>query len=364
MSDQVVIFEELEAAGGSRIGVARLNTPRSMNALSLEMIHLLKAKLDQWAADDTIGAVWLEGEGDKALCAGGDIVALYRDMTEPRSDSRAVSEGDRFFTDEYELDYQIHTYPKPFIVWGNGVVMGGGIGLMSGGSHRVVTEHSRVAMPEVSIGLYPDVGAGWFLNKMPGRIGLFMGLTGARMNGADALFTGLADRFIRHDMREEVKQALQQSGFAGLEGGAHAAVSKVLRRFEAGSREAMPQAVVREHFDVIQALTDGDSLVDVVDNLGQYAGEDPWLIKAVKTVAAASPASLTLTWQHYHDTLHDSLSQVFDKELQISKRCLKMGEFAEGVRALLIDKDLKPRWHFPTLKSVDPEWIDRFFIEP
>lgn len=361
MSNQAVIFEELEVAGGSRIGVARLNTPRSMNALSLEMIHLLKPKLDQWASDDTIGAVWLEGEGDKALCAGGDIVALYRDMTEPRSSSHAASEGEAFFTDEYELDYQIHTYPKPFIVWGNGVVMGGGIGLMSGGSHRVVTEHTRMAMPEVSIGLYPDVGAGWFLNRMPGRIGLFLGLTGARMNGADAIFTRLADRFIRHDMRDEVKQALQQSGFGG---GAHAAVSKVLRRFEAGSREALPQSVVREHFDVIQALTDGDSLMEVVDNLSQYAGEDPWLIKAVKTVAAASPASLTLTWQHYHNTLHDSLPQVFDKERQISIRCLKMGEFAEGVRALLIDKDLKPRWHFPTLESVDPEWIERFFIEP
>jgi len=217
-----------------------------------------------------------------------------------------------------------------------------------------------VAMPEVSIGLYPDVGAGWFLNKMPGRLGLFLGLTGARMNAADAIFTGLADRFIRHEMRNEVKQALQQSGFANE---AHAAVSKVLRRFETGSREAMPQAVVREHFDVIQALTDGDSLVDVVDNLGQYAGEDPWLLKAVKTVAAASPAALTVHWRHYHNTLHDSLSQVFDKELQISKRSLKMGEFAEGVRALLIDKDLKPRWHFPTLDNVDPEWIDRFFME-
>ena len=213
----------------------------------------------------------------------------------------------------------------------------------------------------MSIGLSPDVGAGWFLNKMPGRIGLFLGLTGARLNGADAIFTGLADRFIRHDMRDDVKQALQTSGFGD---GAHTAVNRVLRRFEAGSRDHLPQAVVREHFDVIQTLTDGDSLVGVVDNLGQYAGEDPWLIKAVKTVAAASPAALTLHWHHFHNTLHDSLSQVFDKELQISVRSLKMGEFSEGIRALLIDKDLKPRWLFPTLESVDPAWIDPFFVEP
>ncbi len=360
MTNQSVVFEELTINGGGRIGVARLNVPRAMNALSLDMIHLLKARLDNWAKDREVKAVWLEGEGDKAFCAGGDIVALYRDMTEPRSDHRTASVGEQFFTDEYELDYLIHTYPKPFIVWGNGVVMGGGLGLMAGASHRVVTEHSKVAMPEVSIGLYPDVGAGWFLNRMPGRTGLFLGLTGARMNGADALFVGLADRFIGHDRREEVKAALQQARFGST---AKKAVNEVLRRFEGESQEAVPNSVVRSHFDVIQALTDGDTLIDVVDNLALMQDDDPWLIKAVKTVSAASPTSLAITWQHYHDTPRDSLADVFRKERRLSLHCLKKGEFAEGVRALLIDKDLQPRWQYPTLANIDPMWVDEFFLK-
>ncbi|MEX0605521.1 MAG: enoyl-CoA hydratase/isomerase family protein [Marinobacter sp.] len=360
MTDQSVVFEELSINDGGRIGVARLNVPRAMNALSLDMIHLLKDRLDDWAKDREIKAVWLEGEGDKALCAGGDIVALYRDMTEPRSDHRTPSVGEQFFTDEYELDYLIHTYPKPFIVWGNGIVMGGGLGLMAGASHRIVTEQSKIAMPEISIGLYPDVGAGWFLSRMPGRTGLFLGLTGARMNGADALFGGLADRFICHERRLEVKAALQQANFRN---GADKAINEVLRRFEGESHERLPESVVRKHFDVIQSITDGDTLIDVVNNLALMQSDDPWLVKAAKTVEAASPTSLSIQWKHYHDTPRDSLADVFRKERRLSIHCLKKGEFAEGVRALLIDKDLKPRWQYPTLASIDPMWVDEFFLK-
>jgi enoyl-CoA hydratase/carnithine racemase len=359
MSDASVLFEEHTAHGGWTLGIARLNAARSMNALSLDMIHLLQPQLEKWAEDDRIAAVWLEGSGDKAFCAGGDIVALYRSMTESAQAGSSRTEGEQFFEDEYRLDYLIHTYPKPVVIWGNGIVMGGGLGLLVGGSHRVVTEQSRLAMPELSIGLYPDVGAGWFLNRMPGRTGLFLGLTGAHINAADAMFVGLADRFIPHDQKANVQGALLAKD---LRPDPYAGVSQVLRRFERGGQTLKPSSTVREHFDVIQALTDGDSLVEVVENLAAYAGDDEWLLKAVKTVAKGSPTSLTLTWRHYHDSAHASLSQVFEKEVQLSRRCLVMGEFAEGVRALLIDKDRQPRWHFPTLESVDPKWIDQFFL--
>jgi enoyl-CoA hydratase/carnithine racemase len=358
MTEDSVVFEEQIAHGGWTLGVARLNAAQSMNALSLDMIHRLQQQLEQWTEDDRIAAVWLEGSGDKAFCAGGDIVALYRSMTESSQSGASKSEGEQFFEDEYRLDYLIHTYPKPIVVWGHGVVMGGGLGLMVGGSHRVVTEQSRLAMPEVGIGLYPDVGAGWFLNRMPGRAGLFLGLTGARMNASDALFVGLADRFIPHEQRANVQSAILAKD---LRHHPHACVSQVLRRFERAGEALKPSSPVREHFDVIQALTDGDSLMDVVDNLNAFAGDNEWLIKAAKTVAKASPTSLTLHWRHYHRSAQDSLSQVFDKELQMSRRCLVMGEFAEGVRALLIDKDLKPRWHFSALDQVDPGWVDEFF---
>ncbi|MDX1634550.1 MAG: enoyl-CoA hydratase/isomerase family protein [Marinobacter sp.] len=361
MTSEPVVFEELATADGGVIGVARLNVPRSLNALSLDIIHLLRDQFDAWAEQDAVRAVWLEGAGDKAFCAGGDIVALYRDMTEPRSDSSRPGVGERFFTDEYQLDYRIHTFPKPVVVWGNGVVMGGGIGLLVGGSHRVVTESSRLAMPEVSIGLYPDVGAGWFLNRMPGRVGLFLGLTGVHMNAADAIFTDLADRFISHDRRDDVMAMLLNTD---LTDSAHAGISRVLRQFEAESRDQRPESPVRQHFDQIQRVTDGDSLTEVVDNLQRMAEQEPWFERPAKTVAAASPTAMALHWRHYHRSALDSLAQVLDRELALSLRCLEKGEFAEGVRALLIDKDKQPRWQYPTLESLDEAWVESFFSAP
>lgn len=355
MSDQPILFEEWHTAGNERIAVARLNTPRNLNSLSMDMIQLLRPQLQRWADDPEVCAVWLDAEGDRAFCAGGDIVALYRSMTEPGK----LSEGERFFSEEYALDYQIHTFPKPVICWGNGIVMGGGIGLMVGASHRVVTEHSKLAMPEVSIGLYPDVGAGWFLNRMPGRTGLFLGLTGARMNGADALFVGMADRFIKHPLKSDVINALKASDW--LADNAHAVTARVLRQFEQQSQDALPESPVRQHLDEINRAADADTPEQVVAQLKQLNSRDDWLGKSTKTIGNASPTSLALMWQHYHRSRHHGLKQVLDNELVMSHNGLKKGEFAEGIRALLIDKDMQPRWRYASLGEMDQEWIDSFF---
>lgn len=357
MSEQPIVFEEWPAGDG-RIGVARLAMPRALNALSMGMIDRLGPQLTRWAEDDAIKAVWLEGEGDKAFCAGGDVIALYRDMTEPRS-SGAESYGERFFRQEYELDYQIHTFPKPVICWGHGIVMGGGMGLMAGASHRVVTEGSRLAMPEVSIGLYPDVGAGWFLNRMPGRSGIFLGLTGAHMNAADALFVGLADRFIRHQDKPAVVRALQEADWSA--GSAHNTVNQVLRRVEADSLPALPASPVREHFDTMQRLTDADTAAGVVANMQANSGDSRWISKAVASLSSASPTSMAIIWRHLQSSRRASLAEVLDSERGLSVQCLRKGEFAEGIRALLIDKDQQPRWRYPSLEEVDPAWIDDFF---
>lgn len=355
MSDQPMVFEEWQTAGDKVIAVARLNTPRNLNSLSMDMIHLLKPQLQRWADDPRVCVVWLEAEGDKAFCAGGDIVALYRSMTEPGK----LGDGERFFSEEYALDYQIHTFAKPIICWGNGIAMGGGIGLMVGASHRVVTEHSRLAMPEVSIGLYPDVSAGWFLNRMPGRVGLFLGLTGARMNGADALFVGMADRFVKHDLKNDVVEALKASDWQA--GNAHAVTSSVLRRFEQQSQDALPDSPVRQHLDEINRATDADTPQPVVNQLRELSTRDDWLGKSTKGISNASPTSLALMWQHFYRSRHHSLKQVLDNELVMSHNCLSKGEFAEGIRALLIDKDMQPRWRYASLGEIEPQWIDSFF---
>ncbi|MBW4935915.1 enoyl-CoA hydratase/isomerase family protein [Marinobacter sp. F4206] len=355
MSDQPIVFEEWTTGDDALIAVARLNTPKALNSLSLEMIRLLTPQLKRWAEDDRIRAVWLEAEGDKAFCAGGDIVALYRSMTEPQG----ASEGEAFFTEEYELDYLIHTFPKPIVCWGHGIVMGGGMGILEGASHRVVTEGSKLAMPEITIGLYPDVAAGWFLNRTPGRTGLFLGLTGARMNGADAVFTGLADRLIKHDLKAGVVDGLRQRNWLGED--AHAVVGSVLRQFEQQSADAMPESPIRTHFDEINRVTDADSLVDVVNQLKELTGGDSWVAKATRSLASASPTSLALVWHHLHNCKQDSLREVLDKELVLSQKCLSKGEFAEGIRALLIDKDQQPRWRYASLAEMDSAWIDDFF---
>ncbi|WP_334167975.1 enoyl-CoA hydratase/isomerase family protein, partial [Achromobacter mucicolens] len=189
-----VLFEERSAANGMRFGIATLNAPQTLNGLSLEMVDLLADRLDAWARDPGVALVVLQGAGDKAFCAGGDLHGLYRSMTENTGKpSWSNTYARTFFEREYRLDYRIHTYPKPVLCWGHGIVMGGGIGLMMGASHRVVSETSRLAMPEVSIGLFPDVGGSWLLNRMPGRSGVFLALTGAQLNTSDAFFAGLAD---------------------------------------------------------------------------------------------------------------------------------------------------------------------------
>lgn len=359
MSDAVVIFEEKATNDGHLVGVATLNAPKALNALSLEMIDLLYPQLLEWQDNDKVVAVWLQGSGDKAFCAGGDIVQLYNSMVEHPGGPNPYAE--KFFTDEYRLDYLIHTYSKPFILWGNGIVMGGGLGLTAGASHRVVTESSRIAMPEITIGLYPDVGGSYFLNRMPGRTGLFLGLTGASINAADALFVGLADRFVTHDKRDAVMGDLLA---AGWDTDAEQVVNRVLRQREKESQSALPESNVRNQFDLIQQVTDADDVAGLVENITSVSTEDKWFSRAAGSLAAGSPTAMNLIVRQLKLTRQMSLAEVFRAELDLSVQAAHKGEFAEGIRALLIDKDRAPKWHAATLADVENSWIDGFFQSP
>ena len=202
-----VLFEELPTACGRSVGVATLNAPAALNALSLSMVRALTPMLRQWAYDNAIVGVVLQGAGEKAFCAGGDLRELYESLRANPGEPSDYARG--FFAEEYQLDYLIHTFDKPILCWGHGIVMGGGIGLMSGASHRVVTSQSRLAMPEITVGLYPDVGGSWLLRRMPGRLGLFLALTGASRNASDALFCGRAYRDLSAGARAEGAAAIQ-----------------------------------------------------------------------------------------------------------------------------------------------------------
>ena len=336
-----VRLEERAARGGMRVALATLDAPKSLHALTLDMVRLLDGALQRWAADPSIACVVLQSSTDKAFCAGGDVRSLRAALlAEPQAMPNATAQA--FLSEEYRLDHRIHTYPKPLLAWGGGIVMGGGLGLMAGASHRVVTETTRIAMPEISIGLFPDVGGSWFLPRMPGRSGLFLGLTGAALNAHDALFTGLGDYFILQQERAAVIDAL-----AGIDwrdsGPGPVALDRLLRRFCAPA-SALPVSEVRTHFDTIQALTASRAIAEVVAAIVGYDGASAWLQRAAKSLASGAPASAALVWAMQERARHLSLADVFRLELIVALRCCARPDFAEGVRALLIDKDNAPRW--------------------
>ena len=362
-----VVFEERRADNGARIGVARLNAEKTLNALTLEMIVLLNERLTAWAADAAVALVVLEGAGEKAFCAGGDLHALRASILEHRAstrsdDIRGNAYALEFFAREYRLDYLIHTYPKPVLAWGHGIVMGGGIGLMAGASHRVVTERSRLAMPEISIGLYPDVGGTWVLGRMPGRLGLFLALTGAPLNASDALFSGIADYAVLQSGKAAIFDALLHQPWTA----SRLDNDRCLTGLLLGSAMAPAErpGPARLNFDVINNLCRRATLPEIVAAIVDSATRDPWLDQAAATLAAGSPGSAALAYALQWRTRHLSLADVFRVELVASMHCAARPDFAEGIRALLIDKDRRPRWSPPTLAGAVGEWTEGYFVSP
>ncbi|WP_426417282.1 enoyl-CoA hydratase/isomerase family protein [Aestuariirhabdus sp. LZHN29] len=356
-----VLFNTRQA-GDYQVAFATLNVEKALNALSLEMIDLLYEQLLHWQQDDTVVCVVLQGAGEKAFCAGGDIRLLYESMDKPDSNDKGEPPyAVDFFSREYRLDYLIHCYEKPLICWGQGIVMGGGVGLMSGASHRIVTETTRLAMPEISIGLYPDVGGSWFLARMPGQVGKFLGLTAAPLNAADALFAGLADRFLNNSEHGALCDALCTESWSSVNEDNHDRVTRLLRRFEKSSIHNLPASLLRKHYDLINRLMDHSTLQQCLDDCLKLETEDRWLQRAVKTFSHGCPTSVYLVVEQIARCRHLSLKEVFQQELVVSVQCALLGQFREGVRALLIDKDNQPQWEPASLDAVSQPWLDRFY---
>lgn len=357
MSD-ALLLEEKPLARGKFLGFITLNDERALNALSLDMIQSLYRALQVWQANPAVAVVFLQGAGDKAFCAGGNVRKIYDSVVaDPQQMPNKLALD--FFATEYRLDYLIHRYTKPLIVWGHGIVMGGGMGLMAGASHRVVTERSRLAMPEISIGLFPDVGGTWFLNRAPQNTGLFLALTGVQLNAADALFVGLADFAMPHAYRQSVLDQLLQvqwcdDAFLNAE-----RVSRVLRA--AGKGMDLPLSNVRRHFDLINQVTEADSLQAIAENLLTANCDDVWWQTAINKFKAGCPGSAHLIYQQLRRGKKLSLAEVFQRELMLALWCVSFPDFAEGVRALLVDKDQKPRWSHAQVNDVPDAWIEQHF---
>lgn len=354
----VVLLEERATVDGRVLAVATLNSERSLNSLSLEMIHLLLPAMQRWAEDPRVVAVFLQGAGEKAFCAGGDVRRICLAVRENGIDDPYAQ---TFFTEEYRLDHLIHVYPKPVVVWGSGIVMGGGIGLMGGASHRLVTETSRLAMPEITIGLYPDVGGSYFLSRVKGRLGLFIGMTGVHLNAADALYIGLADIAVQASRREAVIARLCDEIWEEDVEARELQMSAVLMREAA---PALAASEIRAREALLNQRAGGDDLSALHAALTAPVPDDPWLDRTAKALAKGSPTSAALIhrqWQRGRDL---SLEAVFREELTLSTQCARHPDFIEGVRALLVDKDNAPRWQPATLAEITEDWIAGHYREP
>ena len=269
-----------------------------------------------------------------------------------------------FFEQEYSLDLSIHQLHKPVIVWGDGVVMGGGMGLMQGAKFRIVTERTTIAMPEITIGLYPDVGASYFLHKCPKPFGLFEALTGARLNGTDALKMNFADYFVPSGEKDEVFTRLQQQNYKPTDEQNMMIITDVLMNLPDAYAQQMPESMLDKHGAWIAKTFAQTRLADIDASLRAHATEDKWLARSIAAYRGGSPTSAALIFEQLRRSQDWSLEDAFQNELAMSARCALSGEFLEGVRALLIDKDNQPRWIRPTLAEVTSEDVARHFEMP
>ena len=360
-SDSGVLVQILEAKQGN-IGLLTLNAEKTLNSLTLDMVRVLSETLTAWEKDQSISVIVLMGQGDKAFCAGGDVQALYQSAIHPK-DGVCV-DAETFFLNEYQLNYQIHCYDKPIICFGNGYVMGGGLGLLAGASHRVVTETTQIAMPEITIGLFPDVGATHFLNQIPFNIGYFLALTGARVNGNDAIFCKLANYSIERKNINTCIDELQKSTWKEDSEGNHQIVDEVLSLRTPQDSNIFPVSNITENLEVLERVCQQNSLCDTLSAIYQIDEDSKWLKHAKFTLAAGSPLSSLLIYEQLRRHRYADLQTIFKSELTLATNIIRYPEFSEGVRALLIDKDKQPKWQFEHYSHVPNSLIDKFFTQP
>jgi len=350
-------FEELTGTDGARLGIASLDAEKSLNALSLPMINALQDQLDAWARDPQIVCVLLRGNGAKAFCAGGDVRSLVEACRAHPGEVPPLAA--HFFAAEYRLDFNLHTYPKPLICWGHGYVLGGGMGLLQGANIRIVTPSSRLAMPEISIGLYPDVGASWFLSRLPGKLGLFLGLTGAHINGRDAIDLGLADRFLLDEQQQALIDGLLQLNWQEQTA---MQLNSLLKALQQEATAQMPEAQWLPRRQQIDELLDVSDVRCAWKAISQHRdSSDLLLSRAARTMTEGSPLTAHLVWEQIIRARHLSLAQVFQMEYTLSLNCCRHPEFSEGVRARLIDKDQKPHWHWSDINTVPEAVVEAHF---
>jgi enoyl-CoA hydratase/carnithine racemase len=346
-----------EITGKSRLGLIALNNPRALNALTLEMFYALERQLRVWQEREDIACIVLHASSPKAFCAGGDVKALVNELTR----TSGVDVAAHFFTAEYFADYFIHIYPKPILCWADGITMGGGIGIMNGACARVVTDRTLMAMPEISIGLFPDVGGSYFLNQMPEGVGMFLGLTSARFGGADAVAIGMADFEIVATKKEEVIAGLSDLPWSTNDADNKRLLSNYLASFSVPATNNRSNLFSR--LDTIQNLTVQTSIEKIDAAFRTWNGDDEWIKAAIQIYLGGSPTSAKAIFKQVSEGKRLTLREVFLREWDMALNFCTRSDFREGVRARLIDKDQAPRWDPAALSAVSETTIERLFSD-
>ncbi|MDG2004395.1 MAG: enoyl-CoA hydratase/isomerase family protein [Novosphingobium sp.] len=335
MTDELITRREGAA------GFLTLNRPKAIHALTPAMDHGMTEALLAWREDSQVKVVIIDHSEGRGFCAGGDVALLRQSALTDNGVS-----GLKFFFEEYQLNHMMFTYPKPMVAFMDGITMGGGVGISQPAEFRVATENTRYAMPETGIGLFPDVGGGWYLARLPGRIGEFLALTGARLNGAECLWAGLCSHYLPADSLANAKGRIA----AGED------IEKVLSDL---SIEA-PEARIAGNVDLIEKHFASDRLEDIIASLEADDGE--WAAKELKTLRSKSPQACKVALRQLAESR--KLSDFADNmamEYRIGARTLLLPDFAEGVRAVIVDKDQSPTWTPPTPEGVSDELIESIF---
>lgn len=334
------------------LGLVTLNRPKALNALDLGMIRALHPRLLEWARDPRIQAVVIRGAGGRAFCAGGDVRAVAASLDAPTPPGEArLSEA--FFREEYALNHLIHHLGKPYIALVDGICMGGGLGLSIHGSHRVVTERLVLAMPETGIGLFPDVGGGWFLPRFPGQVGTYLGLTGSRCNAADALWLGYATQHVPSSQLEPVVDALAAADWAS--DAPHAVASRVLSGFHSEAGDSP----LRARSDDILRCFSAERVEDILAALD--AEDSDWARETHATLLRMCPTSLKVTLRQLRVCRSLPYDAVATIEYRLSQHLTARHDFREGIRAVLVDKDQRPQWRPATLAEVSDSEVEGCF---
>ncbi|MGI9549367.1 MAG: enoyl-CoA hydratase/isomerase family protein [Bdellovibrionales bacterium] len=353
-----IFFKKHKRTDSSFLAEIKLNHPKGLNVLDKEMIVSLKNQLKKWSEDPAVSLIFIHGEGERAFCAGGDVKQIYFNIHDSKKNNKDPGlEIQDFFQKEYEMNYRMHNYSKPIVLWGHGFVMGGGLGLFMASSHPIVTESSKLSMPEISIGLFPDVGASYFLNQIQKNLGFYLALTGYRFNGTEALFLKVANLIFKDSDKSAVFQFLLNISFSNPRD-----FTQQIQDFQKSKSIRINQDNwIKNYENEIFKVVESKEIQTIYKNFKDTKIEDKKWLKNKDMFFKGSPTSAGVICEQLLKGEKLSLKEVFKMELVMAIQFARHFDFQEGVRALLVEKTGSPAWKVDSIPQLKKPWIEDHF---